>query len=52
MHLTKRLNQKDYVVVGWTEHEVLLKDINPPHDIISKSRKQVYGFKKKGYKYD
>jgi len=52
MQLTKRLNGKDYMVVAWTEHEVMLKQLNPPHEVISQSRKKVYGFKKKGGKYD
>lgn len=46
MKLIKRVGRKDYCVVGWTRDEVLLKDLSPPHDIISKSRKQVYGLKK------
>ena len=52
MRLTKRINNKEYTILAWTSDEVILKDINPPHEVISKSRKQVYGFKKKGYKYD
>lgn len=46
MRLTKQLKRKDYAVVGWTQDKVLMQSLVPPYEVISKSRKQVYGLRK------
>jgi hypothetical protein len=45
-HQAPRFNKRDFVVLGWTQYEVLMQRMKHPYDIVSRPRTQVYGLKK------
>ena len=46
MRLTKRINRKEYVILAWTKDEVILQNVLDANDIITKSRRKVYGIRR------
>jgi hypothetical protein len=46
MRLTKRINRKEYVILAWTKDEVILQNVVDASDIITKSRRKVYGIRR------
>jgi hypothetical protein len=47
MRLVKKINKKDYVVVAWTKDEVILRSADDANDVLIKSRRSVYGVRRK-----
>ena len=47
MRLIKKINKKDYVVVAWTKDEVILQSADDAKDVLIKSRRSVYGVRRK-----
>ena len=47
MRLVKKINKKDYVVVAWTKDEVILQSADDAKDVLIKSRRSVYGVRRK-----
>lgn len=46
MRLTKRINRKEYVIMAWTKDEVIMQNVMDANDIITKSRRKVYGIRR------
>lgn len=51
MRLTKKLNKKEYVILAWTRDEVIMQNVKDADDIITKSRRKVYGIRRPSLKH-